>query len=313
MSTTYLVHLINSLNSRFAILEYNIPNFAEKTNSLCAEGYPRRRCLPIPLRPKTSKLTSLMQSFLRPFVQSVVAAQTALLAPSWRVVQVGIKLCSSLATAILRLRNSSNSALRLSKALVPKQVVSNQVLSSNIETSRNDDLARETHIDGSALLLQSIDDIGCADSLALTHLHDGTSIEQQFAQVLPQLGANLLVDGARDALDASTACETTDGGLGDALDIVAENFPVSCSRVSIEASRPVTLCSAIDSSSRHLDFIAFCLRTCGALRPFCRDLSQPTLGCLCLPGRLSGRSFERWFYHRLWESDAWLMLRGGIF
>ena len=39
--------------------------------------------------------------------------------------------------------------------------------------------------------------------------------------------AGLLVDEARDALDATTAGETADGRLGDALDVVAQHLAVA--------------------------------------------------------------------------------------
>ena len=39
--------------------------------------------------------------------------------------------------------------------------------------------------------------------------------------------AGLLVDEARDSLDSATAGQTTDGGLGDALDVVTKDLPVT--------------------------------------------------------------------------------------
>ena len=39
--------------------------------------------------------------------------------------------------------------------------------------------------------------------------------------------AGLLVDEAADALDTTTACEAADGGLGDALDVVAQDLAVA--------------------------------------------------------------------------------------
>ena len=39
--------------------------------------------------------------------------------------------------------------------------------------------------------------------------------------------AGLLVDEARDALDSATAGQTTDCRLGDALDVVAKDLPVT--------------------------------------------------------------------------------------
>ena len=37
----------------------------------------------------------------------------------------------------------------------------------------------------------------------------------------------LFVDESRDTLDASTSCETTDGGLGDTLDVITKNLSVT--------------------------------------------------------------------------------------
>ena len=39
--------------------------------------------------------------------------------------------------------------------------------------------------------------------------------------------AGLLVDEARDTLHSTTAGETADSGLGDALDVVAKDLPVT--------------------------------------------------------------------------------------
>ena len=38
--------------------------------------------------------------------------------------------------------------------------------------------------------------------------------------------AGLFIDQPRDSLDSSTPGETADGGLGDALDVVAKDLPV---------------------------------------------------------------------------------------
>ncbi len=38
---------------------------------------------------------------------------------------------------------------------------------------------------------------------------------------------SLLVDQTRDTLDTSTTSETTNGWLGDALDVVTKNLPVT--------------------------------------------------------------------------------------
>ena len=45
----------------------------------------------------------------------------------------------------------------------------------------------------------------------------------------------LFVDHGRDTLDTATAGETTDGGLGDTLDVVAENFAMALGTTFPEA------------------------------------------------------------------------------
>ena len=42
-----------------------------------------------------------------------------------------------------------------------------------------------------------------------------------------QYSAGLLVDEAGDTLDSATTGKTTDGGLGDSLDIVAKHFAMT--------------------------------------------------------------------------------------
>ncbi|KAL4543141.1 hypothetical protein Ndes2526B_g03811 [Nannochloris sp. 'desiccata'] len=45
----------------------------------------------------------------------------------------------------------------------------------------------------------------------------------------------LLVDQARDTLDTTTASQTANSGLGDALDVVAQHLPVALSTTLAEA------------------------------------------------------------------------------
>jgi len=46
----------------------------------------------------------------------------------------------------------------------------------------------------------------------------------------------------RDTLDATTAGEATDGGLGDTLDVVAENLPVALGAALAEALATFSAC-----------------------------------------------------------------------
>ncbi len=49
----------------------------------------------------------------------------------------------------------------------------------------------------------------------------------------------------RDTLDASTTRETTDGGLGDALDVVAENLAVTLRSAFAEAFATFSACGGV--------------------------------------------------------------------
>ena len=49
--------------------------------------------------------------------------------------------------------------------------------------------------------------------------------------------ASLLVDEARDTLDSSSTSESADGGLGDALDVVAQDLAVTLGSSLSEALR----------------------------------------------------------------------------
>ena len=64
--------------------------------------------------------------------------------------------------------------------------------------------------------------------------------------------AGLLVDEARDTLDSPSAGETTDGWLGDALDVVSQDLPVT-----LGASFPESFASF--SAARHGEKISLLL------------------------------------------------------
>lgn len=51
---------------------------------------------------------------------------------------------------------------------------------------------------------------------------------------------------SRDTLDAATARETTDGGLGDALDVVAEDLAVAFCAAFAEAFAAFSACAGGD-------------------------------------------------------------------
>ena len=87
-------------------------------------------------------------------------------------------------------------------------------------------LAAES-VESAALSLEGIDNVHGGHSLSLGVLGVGDSITDDVFQEGLENTASLLVDEARDTLDSSTTGQTTDGRLGDALDVVPKDLPVT--------------------------------------------------------------------------------------
>ena len=88
------------------------------------------------------------------------------------------------------------------------------------------DLSTES-VEGSSLTLEGIDDIHSGDGLALGVLAVGDSVTDHILKENLENSTSFLVDETRDTLDSSTASQTADGGLGDALDVVAQHLAVA--------------------------------------------------------------------------------------
>ena len=82
-------------------------------------------------------------------------------------------------------------------------------------------------VQGATLPLQGIDHIHGGDSLPLGVFGVGDGIPDDVLKEDLEDTTGLLVDEARDTLDTTTACQTADGGLGDALDVVTQNLAVT--------------------------------------------------------------------------------------
>ncbi len=82
-------------------------------------------------------------------------------------------------------------------------------------------------VEGAALALECIDDIHGGDGLAAGVLSVSHSVADHILEEHLEDRAGLLVDEAGDTLHTTTASETADGGLGDALDVVAEHLAVT--------------------------------------------------------------------------------------
>ena len=82
-------------------------------------------------------------------------------------------------------------------------------------------------VQSTSLPFQSIDDIHGGDGLPLGMLGVGDCITDDILKEDLEDATGLLVDEARDPLDSTPPRQTTDGGLGDALDVVPQHLTVT--------------------------------------------------------------------------------------
>ncbi len=75
--------------------------------------------------------------------------------------------------------------------------------------------------------LQSIDNVHGGDSSSLSVLSVGDSITDDVLQKHLEYTAGFFINQTRDTLDSTTASETADSGLGDALDVITKDLPVA--------------------------------------------------------------------------------------
>ena len=119
------------------------------------------------------------------------------------------------------------------------------------KTEKGERLTAEP-VEGTSLTLQSVDDVHGSDGLSLGVLGVGDSITDDILQEDLEDAAGLLVDEAADALHSTTASQSADGGLGDALDVVTQDFPVTL-------GAPFAETFASFATSRHDEIASFLL------------------------------------------------------
>ena len=95
-------------------------------------------------------------------------------------------------------------------------------------------LASES-VEGTALSLERVHDVEGRDGLAAGVLGVGDGVTDHVLEEDLEHTAGLLVDEARDTLDTASAGQTADGGLGNALDVVAQDLAVALSAALAEA------------------------------------------------------------------------------
>jgi hypothetical protein len=87
-------------------------------------------------------------------------------------------------------------------------------------------LTSET-VEGLALALEGVDNVHGRDSLTTSMLGVGDRVADDVLKEDLKHTAGLLVDETGDTLDPATTSETADGGLGDALDVIAKDLSVT--------------------------------------------------------------------------------------
>ena len=106
-------------------------------------------------------------------------------------------------------------------------------------------LTSET-VKGLSLTLEGIDNIHGSDCLTAGVFSVGDRVTDDVLEEDLEDTTGLLVDQPRDTLDTTTASKTTDGRLGNTLDVIAKDLSVT-----LGASLAETLSSL--SSSGHVD------------------------------------------------------------
>ncbi|KAJ8667544.1 hypothetical protein QAD02_009207 [Eretmocerus hayati] len=82
-------------------------------------------------------------------------------------------------------------------------------------------------IEGTSLAFQGVDYVHGGDGLPLGVLGVGHGVTDDVLEEHLQHASGLLVDQSGDTLDSATTGQTTNRGLGDALDVVTQHLPVS--------------------------------------------------------------------------------------
>ena len=96
----------------------------------------------------------------------------------------------------------------------------------NRKDSKARKLATET-VESAALALEGVDHVQRGDGLAFGVLSVGDGITNDGLEEGLENTTGLLIYHGRDTLDTTTASETTDGGLGDTLDVVTQDLAVT--------------------------------------------------------------------------------------
>ena len=84
-------------------------------------------------------------------------------------------------------------------------------------------------VQGATLAFQGVDDVHGCDGLPLCVLGVGDGITDDVLKENLEDTTGLFVDQPRDTLHTTSTSETTDSGLGDALDVITQDFAMTLS------------------------------------------------------------------------------------
>lgn len=104
-------------------------------------------------------------------------------------------------------------------------------------------------VQGATLAFQGVDDVHGCDGLPLGVLGVGDGITDDVLQEYLQDTTGLFVDQARDTLYSSTTRQTTDCGLGDALDVITQHLPVTLGATLSESLSSLSAARHVYSSA----------------------------------------------------------------
>ncbi|KYN08953.1 hypothetical protein ALC57_18919, partial [Trachymyrmex cornetzi] len=99
----------------------------------------------------------------------------------------------------------------------------------------------------SALTFQGVYDVHGCHGLPFCVFGVGNSIANNVLEEDLQHTSSLFVDQAGDTLDTTTSCQTTDSWLGDTLDVIAKNFPVTLRSSFSQSLSSLTATSHLES------------------------------------------------------------------
>ena len=82
-------------------------------------------------------------------------------------------------------------------------------------------------VEGLSLALEGVDNVHSSDSLPASVLGVGDRVTDDVLKEDLKHTTRLLIDETGDTLDTATTSETADGGLRDALDVVAKDLAMT--------------------------------------------------------------------------------------